>query len=200
MLFVRHAGFAGAVALFAALSLLAVAPAAHAQANLTFSGGGGSPLTLNLLAPVSYTITSTEGFGFTPSFLFQGVGNPFGNNGRNVNGTLTFRINGGAAQAITGVNSGFLAFGVNSLYITSASTIFSNVGDTVTLTGGTLTTTTNVAAAAPANGSFTTFIINPNNGFPVSGIGVVAAPEPGSVALLGVGLALFGGVLVRRKK
>lgn len=42
-------------------ALAFVAPAAQAQANLSFSGGNGvSPLQITLVSPVSYTITAAS--------------------------------------------------------------------------------------------------------------------------------------------
>jgi hypothetical protein len=43
---------------------------ASAQANLTFSGGSGSPITLTLTSPVSYTMTATSTPGLAPWFVF----------------------------------------------------------------------------------------------------------------------------------
>ncbi len=151
------------------IGLVIYIPAVEAQANLTFSGGNGTPLTITLLNPVTYTINNTACTTILlpattgPLFVFDEAGNPFLNNFQSVTNTSTIRfsINGGAAQPITMENSGrpgndrttndIYAFGnVQSLPINS----------TVVLSAGTITTTANFAAAPPANGSFSTFITN----------------------------------------
>ena len=184
--------------------LLCAAPAANAQANLSFTGGSGTPLTLLLSNPVTYTVTTTNNNG-APFFLFKNTGNPF-NNFFSVTGTITFSINGGANQTITdavsGGNAGVL--NPNDIYIFGPFPGVT-VNDIVTLSSGTLTTTGNIAAAAPASGSFTTFITS-NNTSQLSSNGVAgpaaAAPEPGTLPLLGMGIISGMGTLgvARRRK
>ena len=196
-----------AAALVSALAFVFTAPAAHAQANLTFSGGSGSPLTLSLAAPVTYTVTSAG--STSPLFLFQGVGNLFGGSRPNITGTISYRINNGAIQSFSTINSGFNTpndLKTNDVYIFGSFPGVS-VNDIVTLSSGTLTTTSKVAAAPPASGSFTTFLFasGSNDGARISNNGVsvaVAAPEPGSLSLLGMGLVSGLGVVqgVRRRK
>ncbi len=193
-----------ALTALSALSVLVLSgPAAHAQANLSFTGGSGSPLTLTLAAPVNYTVTTTA--SRAPLFVFQSVGDLFGGNSSFVTGALTYRINGGAAQTITTIGSGASSGSVtpNDIYIFGSFPGVS-VGQIVTLASGSLTTTSNVAVPAPANGSFTTFLAEGAGGARISSIngpaGGVAAPEPGSIALAltGSGPLLLG--LVRRKR
>lgn len=185
-----------------ALSFVALAaPAAHAQANLAFTGGNGTPLTLSLLTPVTYTVTTAGSLNLAPVFVFQSVGNPIGNNITDATGTLAYRINGGAIRTINRINSGV---GVGSLSANDTY-VFGDlpgvrVGDIVSLLSGTLTTNVNIAAAAPTNGSYTTFLLQGNGGTRLSpdGVAVTAAPEPGSI-----GLVLVGGgglcAIVRRR-
>ena len=72
---------------------------AHAQADLTFSGGNGAPLSLTLNAPVTYLVMTAPD-GTASFFVFQGVGNIFGGGqiGDTVSSTITFTINVGAAH------------------------------------------------------------------------------------------------------
>ena len=173
-------------------SLLAVAAAfvlvsgsARGQANLTFSGGNGSPLSLTLNQPVVYTITT--GFSVGPFFIFQNVGNPFnGMGGDSPRGTISFTINGGASQEIYTMNSG-----VNVGVVTADDLVIfgnepgANAGDVILLSAGTLTTSGNIQAPPPPNGSYTTFIAD-GSGNLVSTNGI-AVPEPQSAALLVAG-------------
>jgi hypothetical protein len=151
------------------------------QANLSFSGGSGSPLSMTLSQSVNYVMTST--IFTTPTFLFDEVGNVFGDNIHNVTGNITFSINGGAPQSFSGMNSGitFQSSTANDLYIFDSVASFT-IGDIVTLNAGTLTTTTSVTGAAPAAGSFTTWVTDDLAG-QISSNGV-AVPEPSIGALL----------------
>lgn len=197
--------FAALGALGVGLAILATAPAANAQANLSFSGGSGAPLTIGLLNLVSYTVTAAGTVNNAPLFVFQSVGNLFGNSSSTVTSTLTYRVNGGTAQTIQRINSGLtgLDLAATDVYI-NGFLIGVNIGDIVTLTSGTLTTNNSVAAAAPVAGSFTTFLATDGTRTRISNNGVagavVAAPEPGSIALLGIGFAGMTGVVARRKR
>jgi hypothetical protein len=189
-----------AIATCLGIATLTVLPQkAGAQANLTFSGGSGTPLTMTIAAPITYTITTTS--PVAPFFIFQGVGDLFLTDTPSVTGTVTFSINGGAAQTIdiigSGVTGGSLA--ADDVYIFGSSPGVTT-GDTVFLTAGAITTTTNIAAAAPANGAFDTFIVEGGGGDKISTLGSSssAAPEPGTLALLALGTAL--GIVARRRK
>lgn len=171
---------------------------ASAQANLAFSGGSGAPVTLTLLAPITYTINAINPFGY--GFAFQGVGAAI--DGQFVTGTISYSINGGAPETINVMNSGVAVgdlaandtFIYNSLFVGSV-----NAGDTVLLSAGSITTTGNIAAAAPASGAYNTFMFE-DNGTKISNFGIASssAPEPGTLVLLALGT--IGGIVARRRK
>ena len=143
----------GAVASVAALALAVLtAPAAHAQAQLTFSGGSGTPLTINILSPITYVVTAPSGVAAT-SFVFDAVGSvplEFGF-ATGIN-TITYTVNGGAAQTTRIVTRGNTTGDItrDDLYINDGPRNLS-VGDIVVLSSGTLTTNTPLAGAAPAS-------------------------------------------------
>lgn len=151
------------------IALVVYIPAAQAQANLTFSGGNGAPLSITLLNPVTYTINNTACTTILlpattgPLFVFDEAGNPFSNTFQSVTTTSTIRfsINGGASQPITTTNSGRPGNDrtTNDIYA-FGNTQSLSINSTIVLSPGTITTTANIAAAPPANGSFPTFITN----------------------------------------
>ena len=154
----------------AVLSVL-VAASAHAQANLSFSGGSGTPLSITFSQPEIFTITGTA--ATAPVFVVQGLGNLFPNengvNGAGVSGTVTFQINGGTQLVLDTVRSGFT--GGNTV---ATDTYFFGTlpgvttGSVVRLGAGTETTTGNYAAAAPSKGTFNVFIADGSTGSAVS--------------------------------
>ena len=165
--------------LIAAIIVLAgYVPAAHAQASLTFSGGNGTPLSITLQQTVTYTLTSTCR---DPSPLFKAVGNPLPSF-PNVSGTMSYTIVGGASNSITVAGSNFnfgdlLPNDVFLNYSNSNGDPLLPVGTTFRLNAGTITTNGNIAAAPPANGSYTTYLIcfsnDPNFGLKTSNNGTV---------------------------
>ena len=189
--------------LLAAILGLATLGTSHAcaQAQLTFSGGLGTPLTLTLNAPVVYAITRVGVASSSPFFIFQGVGNVFNTYFPNVTSTLTFTINGGSAQTIDSAGSGFATGSIAStdaiVYGTQPGLA---VGDTVVLGAGTLTTVGNYAGAPPAGGSFQTFITDgPGNKLDAVN-GVSAVPEPSAWTLLGTGTLGLGMLTLRQRR
>ena len=177
------------------------APAARAQALLSFTGGSGAPLTLALLSPVTYTVTANSN-GIGPGFIFQNVGDLLGNSNPQITSTITYSVNGGALKTLSNAVTSYVGGDVSAtdMLVFSDFADFSTLfaGDTVTLQSGTLTTTGNVAVAAPADGSYDTFLIDGTDA-KISGPGSSAAPEPGSVALLSL-VALPAIGLIRRRK
>nr|WP_309695327.1 PEP-CTERM sorting domain-containing protein [Armatimonas sp.] len=188
------------ISALALLTLATLPQRASAQANLTFSGGSGTPLTMTLTAPVSYTMTASAAFNTAPVFVFKGVGNVVPGNG--VTGTMRYSINGGTLQTLTNIQSGVTsgALVANDVY-TFGFFPGVTIGDTLLLAAGVLTTNTNVAAAAPANGAFNSFIIS-TSAVQISTLGSSGgggvAPEPGTLALLALGV--IGGIVARRRK
>lgn len=182
----------------AILALVAARPA-FAQADVTFSGGSGTPLTFTLDDPVSYTVTTAGGGSESPFFIFEDVGNPFNDAGAFVSGSISFTVDGGPSQEIDVVNSGVSAGVVdgNDLYFysTAADTVFS-VGDVVSLSGS-WTTNEDVTSAAPASGEYVTFITD-GNGNLLTANGTSGVPDVGSsIAMLAFAAAALIGL--RRK-
>ncbi|MEP6956562.1 MAG: PEP-CTERM sorting domain-containing protein [Chthoniobacterales bacterium] len=179
--------FQGRLALItlAATALIGTTGNAKAQASLSFSGGNGTPFVFTLNGPVQYVINAAAG-GNGPFFVFKNLGDVLGNTGRAVTGTITFSINNGPPQTLsnetTGVSAGTIV--PTDLFLFGQFTTLT-VGDTFTLTSGTLTTTTNVANAPPAGGTFTTYITD-SNGTRISTFGVTV-PEPSTWAMFFVG-------------
>jgi hypothetical protein len=182
-------------ALLAASVICVSAAAVRARANLTFSGGNGTPLSISLQQPVAYTINNSQCALNTsgPIFLFDEAGNPFGS-GVFLTGSITFSINGGAPQPIANGNSGVTAGDVtaNDLFIYGQLQSVPN-GSTVVLSAGTVTTTGNVVAAPPANGSFITFVVDANTGNRCSTNGIVLGTTAAAVSVSGRVLTGDGG-------
>ena len=177
-------------------SSVLASPALQAQAQLIFGGGNGAPLTLELTAPVSYTVTSDFGANdVAPYFLFENVGNNLLQ--FNVTGTITFSINSGVPQTFAAVRAGGVTFGdVSSTdYYLFGTRPGVNVGDVITLNAGTLITTTAFADAPPTSGTFQSFIFD-NAG---QNIGA-AVPEPSTWLLLGLGAGAVVIVRLRRRR
>ena len=145
------------------------APLAQGQADLSWGGGNGTPLTFTLAKPVTYTITSAS---TGPTFVFDGALQTFGDNSVFLSGTISFSLNGTAAQQVVWV----LAAGsqVNALSPDDAYMFLDRpgvaVGDKITLTAGTLTANANYPGQPPTNGTFSTFIAD-DDGVKVSGNG-----------------------------
>lgn len=182
-------------AAFGTFCALAISDA-RAQADLTFSGGLGMPLTLALDTPVTYTVT-TASSDDAPQFDFQGVGNFFSDD-YIVTGNITFAINGGDPQDISFLQSGS---NVGSVATEDARISDSEpgveVGDVVVLSAGTLTTRVNYPGAPPAGGSFETFLFD-GSGTKLDLDNGVAAPEPSTWALVGIGAGGLSLAMRRR--
>ena len=184
--------FLGVAAIVAILS----APRASAV-PVNFSGGSGTPLSFTLPEPVTYVATSTD--PFAPHFVFQNLGNLFVFT-TGLIGDITYTINLGPPQTINAVNP----VGVSQNDITTNDVFFFDqfmtlpgvsLGDAIVLSAGTLTTTSPIAAAAPSNGMFNTFIID-SVGNKISTFGTVTASVPDSMSTLWLVLPLAGMLAV----
>jgi hypothetical protein len=189
----RRSGPAVAACLLLLAGPLApLAPSARAGlVPFTFSGGSGSPLTITLPQPVTYTVTTAPSIGAL--FDFKGVGNVFG--GTLAVSGLTYTVNGGAPITVnagdTGTPTG-AAIAANDLILFHNPLPAAALGDVIVLNAGSATTAINIPAAAPANGSYAAILVDPNG----VQVGVGDVPEPGSGALLGVG----GVALLARRR
>lgn len=180
------------VSMLALFTLIALVPVAYGQADLTFTGGNGTPLTTTLTRSVSYTVTTAGcGSGNGPFFDFDEVGNTFPSS-QPISGTIVYSVNGGASQTLTYQESNYTGGDVSandhSLYGSLAGV---GIGTTVVLSLGSITTAGNVAAAPPANGSFTTFLTDVN-GLKCSTNGVAINPSAANVTIAGRVLSADG--------
>ena len=174
---------------------------ARAQANLTFTGGEGTPLTITLDQPVTYVITTAVTAGSGPVFLFENVGDVFTFDTAGT-GTLAFTLNAGTPQSLPFSRSDYTG-GVQvptDLEIASLSyDPVLAVGDVVTLQAGSLTTSYDFAGAPPASASYPTFIADFYGDRLTALDGVSAVPEPSTWALLAAGTGLLGLTLRRAR-
>ena len=179
----------------AAAALFAIGFQAKADVPVEFSGGNGSPLTFTLTSPVSYTITTTPQTG-SAFFIFQNVGDLTSNNNDgvfSVTGNIKFSINSGTPYVINEVyNNVNGVLTVNDLELFNGSYPQFSIGEVVTLTSGTFTTTTSVSVAPPESQNYRTFMAGGAPAMPVSTDGAQAVPEPSAFLLFGLGgLALL---------
>lgn len=192
------------------LVLLAVLLAGTASAQsvyLTFSGGSGTPLVMTWTTPIAYTITGTPNPGTKdPYFVFDEVGNVY--SGTQYSAPI-FITSG--APTYSGVDGTFqinnVSSGENHNLITPNDIKFRNVpdagvtfltfGQTFQLTAGSLTTTVNYFGTMPADGLYSTFIVDASYGYLGAG---AAVPEPSTYAALFGIVGLGGALWVRRRK
>jgi hypothetical protein len=181
--------------LFGLAAALAISCAPQVSAvPVTFSGGSGTPLSFTLTEPVTYLITANSPFGSAPFFILQNVGsNIFPTSAPFLTGDITFTINGGSPISIGQITQ-IVDFGfpigvltVNDLLFWVPDLPGVSIGDTIVLSAGTLTTTSDVVAPAPPSGVFNTFITDGNGN-------LISAPSsiPDSFSTLWLGLPLAG--------
>ncbi len=168
----------------ATLFLTASAYAVDPIADLTFTGGEGSPLSVTLNLPLSFLITTAG--DASPVLIFQGVGNLFGQGGIDVTGDITFSINGGDPQNLDSAGSGFPdgAFHANDLYFYGNLSSLA-VNNTVVISAGTLTTTGDFGELAPASGLYSAILADAASSNQISD-GLEPVPEPATWATAGL--------------
>jgi hypothetical protein len=178
-----------------ALTLLAISLAGTARADLvplSFSGGNGNPLVVNIPQPISYLVTNDTA-SLQVLFVFEDVGNVLGGSFV-VNGNVNYTRNGGDSRAIDrlagGSPSGAIA-AEDFVFFTIGAVPGADLNQLIVLSSGAVQTTANLNSAPPASGLFNTFITD-NDGN-VLGNGV---PEPTSLSLLALGSL----ALLRRRK
>jgi hypothetical protein len=171
------------IALFtiAAFAFLSSANAGMVEVN--FSGGSGTPLTITLPQSVSYTVVGLPNAAQV-FFVFQGTGNLF-TGAVSASGSLSFTQNAGASNSINDAQqfSNVPVVTLNDLVLDDTSFPGLHRNDVFLLSAGSVTTTTNIAAAAPPSGLYLTVL---TDGHAVQmGVGT-AVPEPGDYNRNGV--------------
>jgi hypothetical protein len=147
------------VACLAGLAAVA-APLARAEIDLSFSGGDGTPLSVTVVTPLVYVITGPTDPD-APYFIFKGVGNFLDDSFPSVaSSTITYSVDGGPTMSVDIENVGATAGSVSAddFYLFPSVLPGVSTGDTVILYPGTITTADAVAALAPANGLYQSFI------------------------------------------
>jgi hypothetical protein len=198
-------------------SLLSITGARAQGVFLTFSGGNGSQVTITWSSPIIYTLTGTTlNSGVNPYFVFQSVTNsatifpvqatpP-------ASPTPTYTSTGaGSTDGTQTINNFYVPIALhNNVNIgdvvfratTDTANTFLTTGDVFTLSAGSLsyngTTNSNssYSGALPANGFYTTYIVDAAD-FKL-GSGVSAIPEPSTYAAI-AGAATLGLAVWRRR-
>jgi hypothetical protein len=167
-----------------ALLALALPSLALADSITDYEGLGTSKA-----GTASITGSATNGGSLTITTALTGV------NGVATAGTISW-----STGTLTGSGSSFTFTGGNLTITSGSSTLFSGTFSTTTPGTVTVTPVSILISGVLANGGGTeTITLGKHGAFTVSAdIGVVAAPEPGTLGLIGTGLIGLAG-LARRK-
>ncbi len=186
------------LALLTGLAAWGVSTSAYGQANLSFSGGSGTPLTITLNQTVTFTITTAAA---NTGVVFQGVGDIFAGGMYRASGSIPYQVDSGFALSLAGFESGFTAGSITAMDVFAYADNWPavKVGDVVTLKAGTVTTNSNYTAPAPISGSYDAFIYEEYSGGRVSLNGVSVVPEPSAWAMCSLGASLLALTLRRRR-
>jgi hypothetical protein len=174
------------------VAAFAFASSAYAgMVQVDFSGGSGTPLTITLPQPVSYTVVNFPTVG-NATFVFQGTGNMFSGS-IGASGSLSFTQNAGALIPIDGAQQFNQAdTTLNDLAFYNQTFFGLNHSDVILLSAGSVTTTSNIAAPAPPSGLYSTFLTDGASREMGEG---TAVPEPTTLMLF----ALAAPILLRRR-
>jgi hypothetical protein len=194
-----HRFFARVTAVTALVVVASASPAVADAVQVNFSGGAGTPLTITLPQPISYTVTPFVA-AVPPAFVFKDVGNimpgPFltGEFGP-VSGTLSYTVNGGSALSIN--RAGTVSFGIvdgDDLTIGFSDDFAGvTVGDVIILSSGSVTTDFNVAAAPPSPALHDAIMVVAGGPVGLQLANGVPIPEPAGFALLAfIGVSMCG--------
>lgn len=186
-----------------AVIFLSLSVAASAQIIVGGSiNQGGGPGTINIGRPITFDVTST---GNLYGIVFDNwVTTDGSTTSVALNSGLSYRINGGSLQTLSGANTFYDNGNSNGdLTVDDGLIVFATIpvtaGDTFSLVAGSYTTSGNGSFNSQAIQTFTgdLFLLSSNN-TAMSGL-VSAVPEPSTYAAL-AGFAALGLTMVVRRR
>lgn len=168
---------------------------ASAQVALSFSGGSGSPLTVNVQNDATFTLTAD---GVKHDFFFFDIPGFTGPTEGSVSGSLGFTTNGGALNTFETANGSTPSGYTGGINLWSTGSTW-HTGDSVVLHAGSFTTAASYAGSLPSAGSYNVYLMD-NGGNFLSAAGASAVPEPSTYAAIFGALALGAVGVVRQRR